>query len=133
MHPILIDYTKRFKKDKVQTLDISAFFTSLGEHFEQELPYLYDIETACSRLISALKNDHKICIYSDYDTDAVTATATMFWGLVLLGFKQENIEFYAPDRFTEGYGMNTEAVKMLCEKYDLIISVDCGINSTLEA
>jgi single-stranded-DNA-specific exonuclease len=57
----------------------------------------------------------------------------MYWGLVLLGFKRENIDFYAPDRFTEGYGMNTEAVEMLCDKYDLIISVDCGINSTLEA
>jgi len=133
MHPILLDYTKRFNRDKVQSLDISAFFTSLDDDFELELPYLYDIETACSRLISALKHDDKICIYSDYDTDAVTATATMFWGLVLLGFKRENIEFYAPDRFTEGYGMNTDAVEMLCDKYDLIISVDCGINSTLEA
>ena len=133
MHQILLDYAKRFHKTPVKKLEISSFFTSLDAKYKSELPYLYDIEAACERLILALENDQKICIYSDYDTDAVTATATMYWGLSLLGFKAENLHFYAPDRFTEGYGMNTEAVAMLCEKYDLLISVDCGINSVNEA
>jgi single-stranded DNA-specific DHH superfamily exonuclease len=75
----------------------------------------------------------KVCIYSDYDTDAVTATGVMYHGLIDLGFDSANLEFYAPDRFTEGYGMNTEAVAELATKFDLIISVDCGINSTAEA
>jgi hypothetical protein len=57
----------------------------------------------------------------------------MYWGLLELGFKKSKIDFYAPDRFTEGYGMNTEAAYTLSQEYDLIISVDCGINSTAEA
>jgi single-stranded-DNA-specific exonuclease RecJ len=133
MHPILLDFAKRFAKNPSKKLEISSFFTTLGEKYKTELPYLYDIDAAGERLILALKNDQKVCIYSDYDTDAVTATATMYWGLILLGFKPENLSFYAPDRFTEGYGMNTEAVAMLCDKYDLLISVDCGINSSSEA
>ena len=57
----------------------------------------------------------------------------MYWGLIEMGFKIENISTYAPDRFTEGYGMNTEAADKLSLEYDLIISVDCGINSVDEA
>jgi single-stranded-DNA-specific exonuclease len=82
--------------------------------------------------LAQLRGD-KICIYSDYDTDAVTATATMYHGIIDLGFDANNVEFYAPDRFTEGYGMNAEAIDMLSKKFDLIISVDCGINSWPEA
>lgn len=133
MHPILLDYAKRFNKPNSKTLEISGFFTSLDEKYLAELPYLYDIEVATDRLKQALEQNQKICIYSDYDTDAVTATGTMYWGLTLLGFNPENLDFYAPDRFTEGYGMNPEAISMLCDKYDLIISVDCGINSVNEA
>ncbi len=133
MHQILLDFARRFAKNPTKKLEISSFFTSLNGNYKTELPYLYDIELACDRLVLALDQGQKVCIYSDYDTDAVTATATMYWGLILLGFDAQNIDFYAPDRFTEGYGMNTEAVAMLCDKYDLLVSVDCGINSVNEA
>jgi hypothetical protein len=85
------------------------------------------------RLLKAYLKGENICIYSDYDTDAVTATATMYWGLVDMGFAKDNLTFYAPDRFIEGYGMNTEAAEKLVDVCDLIVSVDCGINSVLEA
>ena len=142
MNPILIDYIKRFQKPATHTNDSnnsnpevdSKFFTSysLSEHYSK-LPYLYNIENFCLRLHKALKQNQKVCIYSDYDTDAITATGVMYWGLVELGFKSEQISYYAPDRFIEGYGINLEAIKKLAEENDLIISVDCGINSVEEA
>ncbi len=127
----LLEYLKRyeFTPSKYQ-----SFFTSITkEDFHAQAPYLIEIEHFCNRLEAALINNDKICIYSDYDADAITATATMYWGLILLGFEQDNISFYAPDRFTEGYGINPEAIKKLAKINDLIISVDCGINSVIEA
>jgi hypothetical protein len=133
MNQIWIEYLNRFKNGHQLQL-AETFFTQYSlQDYAQKLPYLCNIETFCLRLGVALKNDQKICIYSDYDTDAVTATATMYWGLVELGFKSENLSFYAPDRFVEGYGMNLEAVTELAYQNDLIISVDCGINSVDEA
>lgn len=132
MHPKLIEYLNRYQTDSKYRFD--EFFSQITlAEAPKKLPYLYGIENFCLRLLKAQKLKHKICIYSDYDTDAVTATSTMYWGLIQLGFDSKNISTYAPDRFTEGYGMNTEAVDKLSLEYDLIISVDCGINSTKEA
>jgi hypothetical protein len=135
MNPILQEYCQRFVKEKTpKSAQIDSFYTSIDieKHFEK-LPFLCDIDNFCLRLYLAMIQKQKICIYSDYDTDAITATGTMYRGLVELGFDWQNLEYYAPDRFAEGYGMNTMAVAELAQKFDLIISVDCGINSTQEA
>lgn len=136
MNPILQNYIKRYidKDNKTQNANFPKFFTQYDlSNYEQFLPYLFEIEGFCLRLLEALICGDRICIYSDYDTDAMTATGVMYWGLVDLGFEQDKLSFYAPDRFVEGYGMNTEAVAKLILENDLIISVDCGINSVLEA
>jgi hypothetical protein len=138
MNQILIDYCKRFEQtsrpDNYVRPVFDEFFTNLDiETHWEKLPYLHNIQNFCLRLLLAQLRGDKVCIYSDYDTDAVTATAVMYHGLIDLGFDANNVEFYAPDRFTEGYGMNTEAIDMLSKKFDLIISVDCGINSWPEA
>jgi len=134
MDQILQNYQNRFANNQKSIIQPNKFFTQfdLSEYLEN-LPYLFDIENFCLRLLKARLNYEKICIFSDYDTDAVTATATMLQGLTDLGFKQEKLDFYSPDRFIEGYGMNVEAIKKLSQDFDLIISVDCGINSVSEA
>jgi single-stranded-DNA-specific exonuclease len=132
MHQLVSEYISRFTPPF--KAKFSPFFTQYNlEEYKQLLPYLVDIEYFCERVTAAVTSNERICIYSDYDTDAITATATMYWGLIELGVKPENLSYYAPDRFTEGYGMNTEAALELSQKYDLVISVDCGINSTKEA
>ena len=136
MNPILQNYIQRYIDKSIQTQNsiFPKFFTQydLG-NYDQFLPYLFEIEAFCLRLFEALICGDRICIYSDYDTDAMTATGVMYWGLIDLGFEQDKLSFYAPDRFAEGYGMNTDAVAKLILENDLIISVDCGINSVLEA
>jgi DHH family len=135
MNPILVEYTKRFQKPDISPqLELPKFFTQLDlDNYFEFLPYLNNIQAFCSRLLLAKILDQRICIYSDYDTDAITATATMYFGLLELGFNKDKLDFYAPDRFTEGYGMNTEATERLAKEFDLIVSVDCGINSVNEA
>ncbi|MEK9180608.1 MAG: single-stranded-DNA-specific exonuclease RecJ [Patescibacteria group bacterium] len=93
---------------------------------------LTDMEKAVDRLKQASAAGEKITIYADYDADAVTACALMFRALTHLGFK--NVDYYIPDRFTEGYGLNVEAVEQIAARgTNLMITVDCGINARQEA
>lgn len=94
-------------------------------------PFLFkDMAKATERIFTAIEKQEKIVIYSDYDADAITALSVMYLGLKKLG---ANLDYYIPDRFTEGYGMNPEAVTKLCEDgAKIIITVDCGINAVEE-
>jgi single-stranded-DNA-specific exonuclease len=94
-------------------------------------PFLFvDMQKAVARIFTAIEKKEKIVIYSDYDADAITALSVMYLALQKLG---ANLGYYIPDRFTEGYGMNPDAVKKLCEDgAKLIITVDCGINAVEE-
>jgi DHH family len=135
MHPTLQEYTSRFKpSNPTKTKTPSKFYTDfeLGEHIES-LPFIYDIENFVMRTLLAKLKNEKICIYADYDTDAVTATGAIYHGLLDLGYNSELLDFYTPDRFTEGYGINGDAIARLTTIFGLIISVDCGINSVSEA
>ncbi|SKC84763.1 single-stranded-DNA-specific exonuclease RecJ [Maledivibacter halophilus] len=86
---------------------------------------------AVGRIIYHINKRSKIIIVGDYDVDGVTATA-----LLLQFFEAitKNIDYYIPNRFTEGYGLNLEAIKYMKEemKADLIITVDNGISSVKE-
>jgi len=91
---------------------------------------LKDMEVAVTRLGQALDRDEAIVVYGDYDVDGITATALMVQYLRSLGAR---VKHYIPNRFDEGYGLNSEAVKTLAEAgTDLIITVDCGIRSVVE-
>lgn len=92
-------------------------------------PFLMkDMDRAVDRIVRALQNNEKITVYADYDADAVTAAAVLLRFFGKLGYK--HISYYIPDRFTEGYGMNPDAVKALADSgTQLIITVDCGINA----
>lgn len=92
-------------------------------------PYLFrDLKKAVERIWQAIEKDEKIVIYGDYDADAVTANALLRQALKQLGARAES---YIPDRFTEGYGINLEALeKIQQEGAKLIVTVDCGTNST---
>lgn len=79
------------------------------------------------RILEAVKNGEKIVIYGDYDVDGVSATAVLWEAIDKLGGK---VLPYIPDRFSEGYGINSEAVQKLSDEGNkLIISVDSGVTA----
>ena len=92
-------------------------------------PFLFtDMQKAVDRIWSAIENKESICVYGDYDADAVTANAVLQQTFRYLGVETDN---YIPDRFTEGYGLNLEAFQKIKERgAKLVITVDCGTNST---
>lgn len=100
----------------------------VGLHPPLALP---GIETASERIVKAIADKQRICIYGDYDVDGVTGTAILFRLLSKLG---ANLEFHVPLRLADGYGLNSERIRELADTgVSLIVSVDCGIASIAEA
>jgi single-stranded-DNA-specific exonuclease len=101
-----------------------AFLFSESQAFHD--PFLLkDMDLAVQRVGQAIANEEPILIFGDYDCDGVTSTTVMMKTLQELG---ANVQFYIPNRFTEGYGPNEEAFRYAHEiGMKLIITVDTGI------
>ena len=95
-------------------------------------PYIFkDMQGIVFRIQKAIAEKQKILIYGDYDCDGVGAISILH-----LSFADQNVKVYhyIPVRAKEGYGLNDTAISDIKEKInpDLIITVDCGINSYRE-
>jgi single-stranded-DNA-specific exonuclease len=89
------------------------------------------IPQAVERIQWAINHNEPIAVYGDYDADGVTATALL---LHVLGERGSQVQGYIPNRFDEGYGLNCEALDNLSNQgVRLVITVDCGIRSIIEA
>lgn len=91
-------------------------------------PFLMaDMEKAVNRLTEAIGNGEKILIYGDYDVDGATSVAT-FYGF--LSEIYDNLGYYIPDRYKEGYGVSVQGIDYAKEEgYTLIVTLDCGIKA----
>lgn len=94
-------------------------------------PFMMDgMQEASIRVINALTNNEKICVYGDYDVDGTCSAALMYLFLKELG---ADVETYIPNRLTEGYGISVASIDYLKEQgTNLMISVDCGITAVEE-
>lgn len=111
-------------------------FSQAKQFFRPSIESIYDpflmdqMESATTRVITALTENQKICIYGDYDVDGTCATALLYMFLKEL---DANVEFYIPRRLEEGYGLSTSAIDSVKEKgTNLMIAVDCGITAIRE-
>ena len=83
------------------------------------------------RLLDAIQTKRKITVYGDYDVDGMTGTAILRNAIKILG---GTVDYYIPSRLDEGYGLNNDALKSLAEDgTSLLITVDCGVSSCVEA
>ncbi|MBP8637689.1 MAG: single-stranded-DNA-specific exonuclease RecJ [Dictyoglomi bacterium] len=91
-------------------------------------PFLLpDIEPALSRIKMASIDKEKICLYGDYDVDGLTSVAVVLHTMKGLGF---DVSYYIPNRLSEGYGLNINAIDRIKEGgSSLIITLDCGVSS----
>ncbi len=89
------------------------------------------MEKAAQRINEAICKAEKIVIYGDYDVDGMSGTALIY---KCLDMAYANVSYYIPERLGEGYGLNSDAVrKFAADGINLIITIDCGINSCIEA
>ena len=85
---------------------------------------LADLSQAAEKLLRAAEEGTPICIYGDYDADGVTSTALLYTVLRKL---TDKVTFYVPSRFTDGYGLNKDAIRRIAEGgARLLVTVDCG-------
>lgn len=91
-------------------------------------PFLMkDMDKAVARLASAIEHHERIMVYGDYDVDGTTAVALVY---TFLCSQTDNLTFYIPDRYTEGYGISFKGIDTAqAEGCTLIIALDCGIKA----
>ena len=89
---------------------------------------LPDMEAGADLILQEIGNGSRIMIYGDYDADGITATTLMMSVLGhLMKERPQDLDYYIPSRFGEGYGLNPEAIKHIHDEgFDLIVTVDCG-------
>ncbi len=88
---------------------------------------LKGMDAAVARIRSAIERDEKILIWGDYDVDGTTGTVLLRKALHRLNARTA---FHIPNRFTEGYGLNIDALKQAqADGAGLVITVDCGTRS----
>lgn len=86
-----------------------------------------DMEKAVDRISKAIENKEKMLVYGDYDADGITSSS-----ILIRFFKSMGVEVgvYIPNRISEGYGLNNEALKKIAaDGVNLIITVDTGITA----
>ena len=91
-------------------------------------PFLMkDMTQAVDRLCKAIDTHERIMVYGDYDVDGTTAVALMY---SFLKTQTDNLIYYIPDRYTEGYGISIKGIDTAKEKgCTLVIALDCGIKA----
>ncbi len=125
--PVII--TLLFNRGITSDKEITAFLSKSMQTVHNPM-LLPDMEKAVIRIVAALENNEKICIYGDYDVDGITSTVLMYKYLLAHG---ADVSYYIPDRITEGYGINIKAINKISKTgCKLIITVDCGITAVGE-
>ncbi|MCG8308300.1 MAG: single-stranded-DNA-specific exonuclease RecJ [Cytophagales bacterium] len=112
--------------------DISNF-SEAKAYFRPSLDQLHDpflmkdMVKALDRIKMAMESNEKIIIYGDYDVDGTTSVALVY------GFLRnfyDNVDFYIPDRYKEGYGISQAGIDWAADNnFSLLISLDCGIKA----
>lgn len=88
-------------------------------------PFLLpDMDKAVERILSAVKNNEKVSVWSDYDCDGIPGGVALTEFLCGIGL---TVRHYIPHRHTEGYGLNRDGLNELHgDGITLVITVDLG-------
>lgn len=91
-------------------------------------PFLMkDMDLAVKRLQQAIEKKENILIYGDYDVDGTTSVSLLY---SYLSLHYSQLDYYIPDRYSEGYGISFEGIDYASDNdISLIIALDCGIKA----
>lgn len=123
MHPILhrLLLTRGVSSDEE-----ARMFMHPGREMLRDPFLMNDMHAAVDIIRDAVEKKESICVYGDYDVDGVCASAILTLYLKELG---ADCDVYLPSRHTEGYGLNADAVDQISKRFQLLITVDCGITA----
>jgi single-stranded-DNA-specific exonuclease len=108
-------------------------FDEAKKFFRPELTDLHDpflmkdMDKAVQRIEKALNNKEKILVFGDYDVDGTTAVSLLY---LFLKKYFPTIDYYIPDRYSEGYGLSFQGIDYAVENQQtLLIALDCGVKA----
>jgi single-stranded-DNA-specific exonuclease len=88
------------------------------------------IDTAIGLILAHVQTRRRITVHGDYDVDGVCSTAVLVRALRALG---GDVDWYLPDRASDGYGLNANTVERLAQRGTrLLVTVDCAITAVEE-
>lgn len=91
-------------------------------------PFLFThMQEAVDVLNQAIADKKRIRLFGDYDVDGTTAVAIV---MNALRNRVDFIDYYIPNRYTEGYGLSQAGVEAaITDQVDVLITLDCGVRS----
>lgn len=108
-------------------------FESARRFFNPKTDQLYppflmkNMEKAVERITKAIESGENILIYGDYDVDGTTAVSLLY---SFLATQHEQVSYYIPDRYGEGYGISMKGIDYASDNdFSLVIALDLGIKA----
>ncbi|MBL7045450.1 MAG: single-stranded-DNA-specific exonuclease RecJ [Parcubacteria group bacterium] len=118
-------------RDIKNSMDAEEFLNPNYEKHTHDPFLMKNMERAVKRVLSAVKKNERIAIYSDYDCDGIPGATLLHDFFAKIEY--ENFTNYIPHRHEEGYGLNNNAIeKLYSDEVKLIITVDVGITCVEE-
>jgi single-stranded-DNA-specific exonuclease len=111
----------------VELRDVPGYLSPRLRDLLPDPSVLRDMEPAVERLADAVERRETVAIFGDYDVDGACSAAILAEHLGAGGLETL---IHIPDRITEGYGPNVEAVRALAARgARVLVTVDCGTAS----
>lgn len=111
--------------------DVESFFNPSYEKGIHD-PFLFtQMIPAVERVLRSLRDNERILVFGDYDADGLTGSTVVITTIKEIQKRLDSstdIHTYIPHRDIEGYGLQmTQVDRIIKQKVDLVITVDCGI------
>lgn len=107
----------------------SFLYPSLKDFHDPLL--MKNMKEGAGRIVQAIKNNEKLAVYGDYDTDGICSCVILVKAFERFGFK--NYDVFIPNRFKGGYGLTNDRVQQISDLgVKLLITFDCGITDVDE-
>ena len=88
------------------------------------------MDVAIALILRHIAEGKQITVHGDYDVDGVCSTAVLVRVLRALA---ADVDWYLPDRASDGYGLNAETIERLAGRgTQLLVTVDCAITAVEE-
>lgn len=124
VHNVSLPVSHLLALRNISVEDTSTFISPTLRHYLSCEIEMTDLEIGVERIKKAITTKEKILVWGDYDVDGATSTSLL---VRFFRMMDAHVEFYIPDRQSEGYGPNVDGfLKAVDNGISLIITVDCG-------
>ncbi len=128
---ILTETARLLYTRNIDTPDKIKRFFNPGRHNFSDPFLIPNMKAASERIKLAKERGERVLVYGDYDADGISASSILYKAFNEFGMTDVSVT--VPNR-SDGYGLNSAVIERVenGKKFDLIITVDCGISNVKE-